>query len=389
VYAVTFDARLRHNADSWAPMFAAWEHLRSGREDPVYEHLYAQGYKFQYPPPSLLICEALGRQSERQRYFVLNAIAWVLLWLNALLVGLIFVESSRQHAGSTGRGREAVLLVLGAAFTLLFYPVVRAMWLGQIQVAINTAVAGAILLAMRGRWGAAGALLGFVSIFKPQFGLVLLWGVIQKRWRLLLGMAAITLPAGAAGLWLYGWTVHVEYLRWLSFIAQRGESFHPNQSMNGLLHRLMANGNNQVWRTTYPDYNPLVHGGTVAATLLLAGFGLFWRRTGERCVQSLMIAILCFTMASPVAWEHHYGILPPILAWLLPALIRNPALGRWTVPAWMIAALIAGGLFRFTLHFAETPLSVVQSYVFFAAAAVLVLLARVRQGVEEPLPGRR
>jgi len=44
-----------------------------------------------------------------------------------------------------------------------------------------------------------------------------------------------------------------------------------------------------------------------------------------------MLAILTCVMASPVAWEHHYGILMPFYAVLLPALVRRPVFGRATI----------------------------------------------------------
>ena len=33
---------------------------------------------------------------------------------------------------------------------------------------------------------------------------------------------------------------HIDYLRVLSYMAERGEAYFPNQSVNGLLNRLMS-----------------------------------------------------------------------------------------------------------------------------------------------------
>ncbi|MBE3143482.1 MAG: hypothetical protein IMZ61_06095, partial [Planctomycetes bacterium] len=46
------------------------------------------------------------------------------------------------------------------------------------------------------------------------------------------------------------------------------------------------------------------------AVLILGA--LFWQRKTDRPagVIDLSLATLSFTIASPVAWEHHYGITP-------------------------------------------------------------------------------
>ena len=95
-------------------------------------------------------------------------------------------------------------------------------------------------------------------------------------------------------------------------------------------------------------------------------------------------ALLTFTIASPVAWEHHYGVLLPIFAWLTPALRRHPVFGRSTW--WVLggAYLLASNLIGATLHFAHTPLSPLQSYLWFAALAVLALLYRLRERMGDP-----
>ena len=52
---------------------------------------------------------------------------------------------------------------------------------------------------------------------------------------------------------------------------------------------------------------------------MLIGMALFWNfRKQQANVADFCLAALSFTMASPIAWEHHYGILLPILAAIVP-----------------------------------------------------------------------
>src|SRR5207247_3064733 len=142
-------------------------------------------------------------------------------------------------------------------------------------------------------------------------------------WRLLVSIAA------------FGWANHRDYLWMLAYVSAHGESFFANASANGVLQRALFNGDNLGWHEdAYPPFNAWVYGGTVLASLTLASGCLLWRPRGSprASAADLMLAILTCVMASPVAWEHHYGILMPFYAVLLPALVRRPVFGRATIP---------------------------------------------------------
>ena len=61
---------------------------------------------------------------------------------------------------------------------------------------------------------------------------------------------------------------------------QHGEVYYPNQSVNGLINRLVGNGNSLEWRSdAFAPYDSAVYVSTVVAALLLTGGVLLWRRT--------------------------------------------------------------------------------------------------------------
>src|SRR5262249_37752851 len=92
---------------------------------------------------------------------------------------------------------------------------------------------------------------------------------------------------------------------------------------------------------------------------------------------------LSLTMASPIAWEHHYGILLPVFALLLAS-----SLGHW-VRVLLLAGsyVLISNFFSAANALAWTYLNFAQSYVLFGALIVLMLLHTARPGWQlGPMP---
>jgi alpha-1,2-mannosyltransferase len=92
----------------------------------------------------------------------------------------------------------------------------------------------------------------------------------------------------------------------------------------------------------------------------------------------LSIIFLGLTIASPIAWEHHYGVLLPIFAVLVPTALPQKTFGKWTTAYLLVAfLLISQKLDKLTNLLWNSPLNFVQSYMFFGALLLLILLFRV------------
>ena len=79
----------------------------------------------------------------------------------------------------------------------------------------------------------------------------------------------------------------------------------------------------------------------VAAIVLLAlalALPAFCQRRDWRF--DLPIIALTATMVSPIAWEHHYGVVLPLFAVLVPASLEVSACGRWTAPLLAVSFLL-------------------------------------------------
>ncbi|WP_052710307.1 glycosyltransferase family 87 protein [Azospirillum thiophilum] len=383
--------------DSWEPMMTAFtwlhEHGQGRGQGNVYDAVFfTQHVKFQYPLTSLLVMEAMSAVGllHLRVYALINLLMVVATAAGmALLMRELAERMGFDRTARNGVGR-LTLAALGAVATLCFYPIVKAFAVGQIQVWLNMAFVFAALFFLRDRRALAGALLGASTLIKPQMSLFLVWALVRKEWRFALGWAAVVGPGFAAACALYGLRPSLHYLDVLSFLGQHGESYYSNQTVNGLLHRLLQNGPNLLsttngdteWRgSAFAPYHPLVHAATLLSGILFVLFGLFWRIGGgmRDRMASFLVAGLCFTVGSPISWVPHYGVLLPAFAFLLFVLIDRARMGlpnglRDLLVLGVAFAIMSNDFFQPLSDLAGTPLNILQSYLFFTALVVLLLL---------------
>jgi hypothetical protein len=378
--------RWRTTADSWEPMAAAWSYLHDDHYVYVYQAVFFdRDEKFQYPLTSLLPIEVMQRLTgdDTVPFRPLDALSFAAVLATAVFVALILTASVRAHvAVSDPPGVERYVL-WGIAFvaTLTFYPVVKAFTLGQVQTWSNALFAMSLWLWMHQRRAPAGIAAGLMGAIKPQMGLLLVWGLLRRQWWFALAVAATAGVAGVGALVLYGFGDNWDYVSVLRFISRHGEAYYPNQSANGFLNRLLENGDNDAFRASaFPPYDVVVYVGTLASSAIVIAAALFWRaRSAAGGVVDFAIAALSFTIASPVAWEHHYGIMLPIYAATLPMLLARQVFGRWTMTWMALSYLLASNYFDITRRAADTPFAPAQSYLLLGALMLLVALSRLRR----------
>ncbi|NML18429.1 glycosyltransferase family 87 protein [Azohydromonas caseinilytica] len=371
-------------ADSWRPMFKAYAAVHAPHSEPLYQVLFFQGQvKFQYPLTSLLplqFADLLGIEPHRRW---LNRVGFVCVLLQVLAVAQITYLAFRPRLSATlGRPALAGVWAAAALMALCFYPMLSAYRLGQVQTWINAWFSLACLAWMYGRPGWAGALIGLACLFKPQLALFLPWALLRRQWHFVAGWGAVALSGAALSIGFFGWRDNLDYFPVLSFMSRYGEAFYANQSVNGLLHRLLGNGNTLTWdEHVFPPYNAVVHVATLLSSALLIGAALLYRwREREASVVDLMIAGLSFTMASPIAWEHHYGVMAAAFP-LLAALILEhgqAALRQRLLLLLVLSFLLCSLMWPSVRDLAFTWASFGQSQLLFGALIALGLLYRER-----------
>lgn len=299
--------------DSWDPMRFALDWFHQHPDGHIYEQLFfIDRIKFQYPPSSLLPLHALSLLGVAPTDAALNRANWWLVAANALTSGAFaYALARRSPDHARQRWQFAIVGALGA---LLFYPLLRAFHLGQLQVWINALFALSALAWLSGRKQLAGLLIGAICLLKPQFALFMLWGVLRREWRFLAGWGLVVALGLVASLAVFGLQNHLDYVAVLRSLSRTGEAFFRNQSFNGLLNRFyVPTGNSSVWQPhDFPSFNPIVYTGTLLTSGVLIGAALLvpLRGKGASGLLDFLGAALTFTIASPIAWDHHYGILP-------------------------------------------------------------------------------
>jgi len=415
---------LRDHGDSWVPMLAALKtlHGSSGEEiyralflmsevplrhpaaeflqntgDDVYKTLFFSfGLRFQYPPMSLLpldmwsALESLGRSG-------LSGFNFAVFCLNAAGCGWLSWRLFRPSSDAAHSPlpvpdpRLMAALVFTAAF--LFYPLVRAPVLGQIQVWIDALFTGALLGWVYNRRFLAGLLIGLACAIKPQLGMLLIWGLLWREKRFSGGILTALMPLAVVSIWRYGWQNHMAYLDVLAFLGRRGEVYFANNSVNGILNAYFSGRNNMVF--DLPEDLPeiaLVHWGTLAMSILVLGLVVLpplWRRNRRPNIADFSAAAICTVVGSPVAWEHHYGILLPIYLVALRMIlsIGEPARRLLAVVAIAVSWSLVANFIPFAHLLAATPLRIFQAHCFFGALLLLAQLFMLNRGTaiaEEP-----
>lgn len=377
------------SADSWRPMERALE--ARDRGEPIYRTVFFRDReKFQYPPSSLLLPLALrGNPAEDlPLYRALNRVGWYATLALGLCTALIAALTWRDESSAGGRVRLAAASAVAGGSVLLFFPATISYVLGQIQTIVNAAAAVALLCWLR-RWeSGAGVAVSVAALVKPHFAVLLLWGALRGRWRFVAAGTGTFLTGTVVAIALFGAAEYWDYTRVLGYIGARGEALYANQTVNGLLNRLVQPAAHRAWDFhSYPPPDAVVIAGTWAssATLLILALWAPGRLGFAGSALDLAIVWLSVTLASPIAWDHHYGVLLPIL--VLSAGAAWTTGPRWTASVLAAAAVMTGNLWEPLIDVESPPWNVVQSYVLAGAIAAVGVLYRVGSAAGRPAAG--
>jgi alpha-1,2-mannosyltransferase len=389
--------RARSGDDSWGPMAAAYAYLKEPHNKLLYQAIFFdQGIKFQYPPSALFVLQGMYlfgqdrvRTSDEMVFTgappINDILGWGFLAITALATAGL-VEAGLRQAGAVSRSRTLTILrgAIVAGITVTFYPVVKAFTLGQLQLWINSIFALALLCWVLQRRIASGVLMGLICLMKPHYGLFVLWGALNREWRFVLACGVVGATGLIFSIWAYGWANHLDYMRVLSFMSERGESYYANQSINGLLHRLGSLSAPQLYNNVtfdasrFPVYSAWVYWGTLVSSAVILLTALLRRSAAMDRGLAFALLAVSLTIASPIAWDHHYGALLPAFG-----LFAATHTGRGATLFLIVMSFIFVSNFipAFNL-LAETPYNFLQSYMLAGGLLLLLLMHRQLSHVE-------
>jgi alpha-1,2-mannosyltransferase len=380
--------------DSWFFMDLAARRLHDAPHQPLYQEIFFhQAWKFQYPITCLLGWNALkagfGGSLDATAHF-LNAICFHWLAVSGLLSALLLRGSwTRVHGKPPSETRFGTFLFLvgGILQAFLFYPLTRSWWLGQIQTTLSMLAIGALLAWQNDRKKTAGILVGLACLCKPQWGVALLWGMVFREWRFALSGLLVCAIGGIAAGTAFGFNQYLDYLPVLSTLSHHGESTMENESMNGLMIRLLHGGALEFDPHSFPPYIPIVYWTTLLTGLLMIGTVFLWGWRRVRSETELAMVLLVLTIASPIAWEHHYGVLPGILAVWVPCILLARPVGCATPFLVALLWIFVDQNFPWLLRFAESrSTSVLLSHLYFGALGFMGLALAIPAAMSRSWP---
>jgi alpha-1,2-mannosyltransferase len=379
----------RQGNDSWTPMVTAVNLYESHPDQPLYQAaFFQQKDKFLYPLASLLPILALKRAGllPDQIYGLLHFLCWVsvVVAIAGSLAIFLRAANGQERIGFPRGLLDCVLVIL---LGLTFYPLMKGYSLGQLQAVIDAIFALAFLGWHAKQERASGISIGLICMMKPQYLLIVLWAFLRKRWTFACAATGVVLLGTALSVAFFGVANHLEYFRVLGFVSHTGRAYYANQSFNGLLNRLLQNGNSAYWGgADIPPYHPVVFYGALLASAAILALAVPWRKklAARGGIFEFALIGLVATVCSPLAFEHHYGTLLPVFALLFGIHASGKGTDRAEF-ALLVAAyiLIANDLSILNL-FSRPPANVVQSYTLFGALLLILLLRRLERNMNAP-----
>ena len=363
--------RFRQFTDSWTPMLGSVNYFLAHPNLPIYQAKLYDTLIYPLTSTLPLLWMKKAGMSDAAVFRVCMYASWATV---CGVVALQVVIAAKLSGGWRELSwRAKVATAVGAFF---FMPITLAFSLGQAQIFLDLFFTLVVLFWVERREQPAGVMMALLAMVKPQFGLLLLWTVLRKKWKAVVA-AVIALAVGsAASVAAFGLRNNLDYIGVLSGLSRKAQSHYANQSMFGLLNRAIFNGENMPYHPyVYPPFVRWVYYVTLATTavLVLIALGYKWRERRGDVADLGAVGVVC-VIATPMAWEHHYGVMLPIFVWLWFGLYRL-GYGKvlWLATAWVLIADFLSPL----NFFANVPLAnVLQSYMYFGALLLLGLLLR-------------
>jgi alpha-1,2-mannosyltransferase len=367
---------MRQWTDSWLPMMKSLDYFDANPTKPIYAApLYDT---LIYSLASELPLVALRRLGVGDAT-MLRLLA-LFSWLSVVGVAAVSLAMGRRLLRMRGAELTWPAVVAVILACLGCYPLLKGYSLGNAQTMLSFGFALMLYLWTVGREREAGVVAALLAFVKPQYVLLLVWMAVRRRWGAMWAFLICSAVLLAMSVAVFGWHNNLDYVGVLASLSHKAQSHYANQSMFGTLNRMIFNGENLGYTPhLYTPYVAWVYRATVITSLVLVGGVLLfpWGRlrgsTGDIAAMGL-----ASVAASPMAWEHHYGIVLGIFAWFW------FAYGCWEIKRpwlWGLSFFLCDNFLAATNLLADKRgWNVLQSYMYFGALLLLVLLMRLARG---------
>ncbi len=251
------------------------------------------------PPFTVLLLSPLSRLPYAAAYLAWTAISLACMAAGGWLLAGAYAKQERRFAWSLG------FLVLLAAYA----PTWTSLSLGQTALPVLLLLVAGWRAARDGKEAAAGAILGGALALKPFTGLLLVWFLARRQWRLLAWYGGSFAACNLVALAFMDPEVFPRYLAILRTVSWHGMEM--NASLFGLLGRL----DGRVNHLSEPETGQIALLIGYAASVLLAGLLILlarrlppsFSRTGTDLGYGLCLVLML--LISPLGWIYYFPIL--------------------------------------------------------------------------------
>ena len=304
---------VRQWTDSWLPMMKSLDYFKAHPTLPIYDAKLYDTLIYSLASELPLVGMRKIGMSDAVMLRVLALLSFLAVW-GVAAVSLVMGRWLLRRRGGELTWPAVTAVVLA---TLGCYPLMKGYSLGNAQTFLSFGYAVLLLLWTMGYERSAGVVAGLLTAVKPQFILLLVWMLVRKRWGAVWAFLACGTVLIAASVAVFGWHNNLDYIGVLAGLSHKAQSHYANQSMFGTLNRILFNGENIGYTPyVYTPYIAWVYRVTVITSLVLVGSVLVypWKKLRGSTADFAAMGIASVA-ASPMAWEHHYGIVVAIAAW--------------------------------------------------------------------------
>jgi hypothetical protein len=370
---------LQQWTDSWLPMMKSLDYFRAHPTLPIYDAKLYDTLIYSLASELPLVAMRKLGMSDVWMLRTLAVLSFLAVW-GVAAVSLVMARWLLRRRGAELTWKAAIAVVLA---TVWCYPLIKGYSLGNAQTFLSFGFTVLLLLWTTGQERWAGVVAAMLASVKPQFVLLLVWMLVRKKW----GAAWAFLVCGAVLLAIsvavFGWHNNLDYIGVLAGLSHKAQSHYANQSMFGTLNRMIFNGENIEYTPyVYTPYIAWVYRVTVVTSLLLVGTVLLYPwRTMRGSTADIAAMGIASVAASPMAWEHHYGIVVGIAvwAWFAHACWKNQR--PWTLGVAVFLCLNFLPAFNY-LH-AMRGWNVLQSYLYIGALVLMGWLMSLSQSKDQ------
>jgi alpha-1,2-mannosyltransferase len=206
-------------------------------------------------------------------------------------------------------GLRPAWTVVGAAMLFFSNPFLGGLALGQVYPLLALGLVAAWVADRRGKPISSGVALGLVLAVKPQFAPVLLWLLVQRKWRTIVVALASGAAATLVGVIVAGPGALFD---WVAYVASRQpDGFWDNNTLPAAAARLFRDNDFVEPIARLPWAEPVAYVLAVGIIILTA---LWVRHDAEMGLWALVAASL---LAPSVSWHNYLVLLGPGILLLL------------------------------------------------------------------------